>query len=61
MLTHNLGVPGSDFECNLVSSDWKVMTIETLNSMENGLHKDFQKEGLNVTKHIMTTRLCNKF
>lgn len=36
-LTHSLGVLGSDLGCSLLSSDWKLITMETLNSIENGL------------------------
>jgi hypothetical protein len=37
MLTQILGFVGSDFECILDSSQWKLTTMETLNSIENGL------------------------
>lgn len=37
LLTQSLGVVGSDFLCNLESSDRKLMTTDTLNSTENGL------------------------
>lgn len=37
MLTQSLGLVGSDFECNFDSSDWKLMTMQALNSIENGL------------------------
>lgn len=40
MLTHCLGVLGSDFGCNFDSSDAKVITIDTLNSIENGLQSN---------------------
>lgn len=44
MLTQSLGVLGSDFACNLDSSDWKLITMDTLNSIENGLHKEFKEK-----------------
>jgi hypothetical protein len=37
MLTQIAGFVGSAFGYNLDRSDWKLMTMETLNSIENGL------------------------
>lgn len=44
MLTQSLGVVGSDFVCNLASSDWNVITKQTLNSIENGLQIAFTRK-----------------
>ena len=42
-LTHNLGILGSTFVCDLESSDLKLITMEILNSIENGLHESNNK------------------
>ena len=51
MLTQSLGVLISDFMCNLESSDWKLITMDTLNSIENGLQ---QRRKRKLTMYLVT-------